>query len=179
MYILRSLWSYYIVQVTNKHIIQIYVISVQFMYHWFIKDIDDCQNSPCQNGGTCRDKLNSYVCACNPGFKGDNCETGMYQQTIFVILVYETNDTMMSTVEYICTDKMNSNICVCITGTIVIKKKKVWIKQLMVNNPINIKKKGITTSHLIAINTKQIMKYYVGTKVSICRLWYCNSNMVL
>lgn len=42
-----------------------------------------------------------------------------------------------------------------------------------------LEKKGITTSHLIAINTKQIMIYYVGTKVSICRLWYCNSNMVL
>lgn len=108
------------------------------MYHWFIKDIDDCQNSPCQNGGTCTDKLNGYACACNSGYKGDNCETGMCQQRIFVILVHETKDTMVSTVEYICTDKMNSNICLCIAETIVIKKRKVWIKQLMVNNSINI-----------------------------------------
>ena len=39
-------------------------------------DIDECQNHPCQNGGTCKDDVNSYKCTCVSGFTGNNCETG-------------------------------------------------------------------------------------------------------
>ncbi|XP_060606389.1 fibropellin-1-like isoform X5 [Ruditapes philippinarum] len=37
-------------------------------------NIDDCVDMPCLNGGTCNDGVNSYVCACQPGFTGQNCE---------------------------------------------------------------------------------------------------------
>ncbi len=37
-------------------------------------DIDDCKNSPCQNGGSCIDGINSYSCKCKENFSGDNCE---------------------------------------------------------------------------------------------------------
>ncbi|WP_437765949.1 FG-GAP-like repeat-containing protein [Sorangium sp. So ce281] len=40
-------------------------------------NIDECAESPCQNGGTCIDGINSYTCACLPGFTGDNCETAI------------------------------------------------------------------------------------------------------
>lgn len=36
--------------------------------------------SPCQNGGTCADQVNGYKCTCSKGYKGVNCETGMYEQ---------------------------------------------------------------------------------------------------
>ena len=39
-------------------------------------DIDECASSPCQNGGTCTDALNSYTCACAAGWTGLHCETG-------------------------------------------------------------------------------------------------------
>ena len=38
--------------------------------------IDKCASSPCQNGGTCVDGINSYTCNCKKGYIGSNCETG-------------------------------------------------------------------------------------------------------
>ncbi|XP_055376615.1 protein eyes shut [Condylostylus longicornis] len=37
-------------------------------------EINECESSPCQNGGVCVDKLASYVCACPMGYTGVNCE---------------------------------------------------------------------------------------------------------
>ena len=39
-------------------------------------DIDDCADEPCQNGGTCVDQVNGFVCMCEDGFEGDVCQTG-------------------------------------------------------------------------------------------------------
>ncbi|NXM73932.1 PGCB protein, partial [Serilophus lunatus] len=38
------------------------------------QDIDDCLSSPCQNGGTCIDEVNSFVCLCLPSYGGSRCE---------------------------------------------------------------------------------------------------------
>ena len=40
-----------------------------------LTDIDECASTPCQNGGSCTDGVNSYTCACKPGFSGLQCET--------------------------------------------------------------------------------------------------------
>ncbi|KAI8483784.1 hypothetical protein Bbelb_384420 [Branchiostoma belcheri] len=37
--------------------------------------IDECASSPCQNGESCIDGINSYSCSCLNGFQGVNCET--------------------------------------------------------------------------------------------------------
>ncbi|XP_036106240.1 coagulation factor VII [Molossus molossus] len=39
------------------------------------KDEDQCASNPCQNGGSCEDSLQSYICFCPEGFEGRNCET--------------------------------------------------------------------------------------------------------
>ena len=39
-------------------------------------DIDECATSPCQNGGSCTDQINSYTCNCVDGYDGPNCEIG-------------------------------------------------------------------------------------------------------
>lgn len=42
----------------------------------FTADVDDCQSEPCANGGTCIDKIDSFLCLCLPSYGGDMCEKG-------------------------------------------------------------------------------------------------------
>lgn len=46
--------------------------------HSLLSDINDCESSPCRNGGTCIDKINAYQCICADGWEGHNCESGEY-----------------------------------------------------------------------------------------------------
>lgn len=43
---------------------------------WFLADIDECLSSPCQNGATCVDAIDSFTCLCLPSYRGDLCEIG-------------------------------------------------------------------------------------------------------
>ena len=43
---------------------------------YFVVDIDDCKSSPCLNGATCMDGINSYTCKCVDGYRGKNCGEG-------------------------------------------------------------------------------------------------------
>ena len=45
-------------------------------------DINECDSSPCQNGGTCEDQVNGYTCHCLSGYNGDHCQAG---NTIFLV----------------------------------------------------------------------------------------------
>ena len=39
-------------------------------------DINECEQQPCQNNGTCANTVGSYICACPTGYNGTNCEFG-------------------------------------------------------------------------------------------------------
>ena len=47
-----------------------------FQNDHFYSDIDECQSNPCLNGGTCRNLENHYMCDCQTGYEGLNCQTG-------------------------------------------------------------------------------------------------------
>ena len=42
----------------------------------FPTDIGGCASSPCQNGGSCLDSVNSWSCNCTTGYTGHRCQTG-------------------------------------------------------------------------------------------------------
>ena len=46
-------------------------------YHFNVKDIDDCESGPCQNGATCVDGVADYSCECEEGWTGKDCEISM------------------------------------------------------------------------------------------------------
>jgi Notch-like protein len=68
-------------------------------------DIDECLNSPCQNGGTCVNSAGSYTCTCLAGYEGTNCETNIDD--------CHPNPCLY---EGICTDGIDSFTCACVDG---------------------------------------------------------------
>ena len=47
-------------------------------------DVDECASGPCQNGGTCVDQVNGYLCHCAPGYVDLQCQTGMCNEFISI-----------------------------------------------------------------------------------------------
>ena len=41
-------------------------------------EIDDCLSAPCQNGGTCVDGPNHYICECPQNYAGEHCDICTY-----------------------------------------------------------------------------------------------------
>ena len=50
--------------------------SLLFLFDFFCRiDVDECSSNPCLNGGCCTDQVNGYVCSCQPGYAGAQCQT--------------------------------------------------------------------------------------------------------
>lgn len=39
------------------------------------QEVDECESSPCQNGGSCEDRFNAFKCYCLQQYTGKLCET--------------------------------------------------------------------------------------------------------
>ena len=46
----------------------------------------DCEENPCQNGGSCTRHVLDYSCTCPPSHTGDFCENGIYSNAISIEL---------------------------------------------------------------------------------------------
>ena len=61
----------------NKYINRLNKISINVHKHSIFADIDDCENDPCENGGTCVDAFSGFVCDCAEGYEGATCQYSM------------------------------------------------------------------------------------------------------
>ena len=41
-------------------------------------DIDDCAGKTCSGVGKCKDGINKYMCQCDEGYAGKNCEKSKF-----------------------------------------------------------------------------------------------------
>ena len=46
------------------------------MIHHLLSDINECDDNPCENGGTCHDTVGSFICLCAAGYDRDTCQNG-------------------------------------------------------------------------------------------------------
>lgn len=50
----------------------------------FSSDINDCKVNPCENGGTCVDKVNAFQCICIEGWEGALCSISKFFFLFFI-----------------------------------------------------------------------------------------------
>ncbi|KAM6178247.1 coagulation factor X [Rhynchocyon petersi] len=73
------------------------------------KDGDQCETSPCLNGGKCQDGLGEYTCTCEDGYEGKDCELSLRK---FCSL--DNGDC-----EQFCREEQSMVICSCASGYIL------------------------------------------------------------
>lgn len=68
-------------------------------------EVDDCQNSPCTNGGTCQNVGSGFQCKCRDGYTGKRCET-----------VAESCKASPCKNGATCTESQGTYRCLCVAG---------------------------------------------------------------
>ena len=53
--------------------------TIVVLYFFMFLDVNECDSSPCQNGGTCVDEIYGYTCQCTDAWFGDTC-AGIFSQ---------------------------------------------------------------------------------------------------
>lgn len=66
------------------------------------QNLDECLSNPCQNGGTCDDRNNGYVCYCPLGYAGLHCDLD--------VAVCDTGNQM---IKYLCPTHILSDCVAC------------------------------------------------------------------
>ena len=54
-----------------------------FIFYFFVIDVNECSANPCKNGGKCTNTHGSYRCTCDSRFTGKNCDQGTLDRTLW------------------------------------------------------------------------------------------------
>uniref|UniRef100_A0A3Q2VZY8 Delta-like protein n=1 Tax=Haplochromis burtoni TaxID=8153 RepID=A0A3Q2VZY8_HAPBU len=73
------------------------------------ENINDCASSPCKNGGTCIDEINSFKCFCPDGWEGSLCDE-------WIFLSVDVNECSRNPCQNggQCVDLLNDFYCNCV-----------------------------------------------------------------
>uniref|UniRef100_A0A8C9F6L8 FA7 factor n=1 Tax=Pavo cristatus TaxID=9049 RepID=A0A8C9F6L8_PAVCR len=72
-------------------------------------DPNQCDSRPCQNGGSCDDQFQDYVCRCPPEYEGKSCETAVAEN---LKCIYDNGGC-----EQYCADQQSEKrVCFCAEG---------------------------------------------------------------
>jgi len=87
-------------------------------------DYDECDSSPCGEGGTCYNQHSTYICECYSGFYGDNCD--------------DVNECLQQPClsEQICVNTPGSFDCTCRAGYELINNRCIDIDECAQNSTI-------------------------------------------
>lgn len=94
--------------VVTKNEIYFALLILKFLGKHCQSDIDECNSTPCLNGGTCIDQPNGYHCNCTEQWMGSNCER-----------VFDICETKPCSNNGTCTTASNKHdfTCICAKGT--------------------------------------------------------------
>ena len=72
-----------------------------------LADVNECDSTPCQNGGSCIDGIDSFTCKCQNGYTGINCQrrklysyrqsVGLTSVSYNTIQAYQGHDIKLNT----------------------------------------------------------------------------------
>ncbi|XP_077610050.1 coagulation factor X isoform X1 [Crocuta crocuta] len=81
------------------------------------KDGDQCEHSPCQNQGECRDSVGGYTCTCLEGYEGKNCE----------LSTRKACSLDNGECDQFCSEEQGSVVCGCASGYVLGDDRKSCI----------------------------------------------------